>query len=58
MRVYSSVTQLIGRTPLLELTAYRRENGLPGRIFAKLEMMNPGGSLTDRSALAMVEDAE
>ena len=58
MRVYSSVTQLIGRTPLLELTAYRRENGLPGRIFAKLEMMNPGGSLKDRIALAMVEDAE
>lgn len=58
MKAYSSVTQLIGHTPLLELTTYRRENDLPGRIFAKLEMMNPGGSLKDRIALAMVDDAE
>lgn len=58
MRISTSITDLIGRTPLLELTIAQREYNLRARILAKLESFNPGGSLKDRIALAMVADAE
>ncbi|OLZ50157.1 cysteine synthase A [Amycolatopsis keratiniphila] len=54
--IYPSVTDLIGRTPMVELTKFGAD--LPARIIAKLESFNPGGSVKDRIALAMIEDAE
>ena len=56
--IYASVTQLIGRTPLLELTNIEKEDGLKARVLAKLEGCNPAGSAKDRVALSMVLDAE
>lgn len=58
MRVHESITDLIGGTPLLELTNLERENGLEARILAKLELFNPAGSVKDRIARAMIDDAE
>ena len=58
MNVYKSVSQLIGKTPLLELTNIEKELGLKSRIYAKLEYFNPAGSVKDRVALKMIEDAE
>ena len=49
-KIYASTEELIGRTPLLELTATAREEGLAGRVLAKLECFNPGGSAKDRAA--------
>ena len=57
-KIYASTEELIGRTPLLELTATAREEGLAGRVLAKLECFNPGGSAKDRAAKAMLDDAE
>jgi cysteine synthase A len=57
-RIYTSAAQLIGRTPLLELTNLEQAYGLEARLLAKLESFNPGGSAKDRVALAMIEDAE
>ncbi|HOA32940.1 MAG TPA: pyridoxal-phosphate dependent enzyme, partial [Clostridia bacterium] len=48
---------MIGRTPLLEVTNIEKEFGLHGRIFAKLEYFNPAGSVKDRIAVAMIEEA-
>lgn len=56
--IYTSITQLIGKTPLLELTRYQKALGLKGRVVAKLECFNPGSSAKDRIALAMIQDAE
>ena len=56
--IYTSVDQLIGRTPLLELTHVEREEGLKARVLAKLEYLNPAGSVKDRVAKAMIDDAE
>ena len=56
--IYTSVEQLIGETPLLELTHLEQACGLKARLLAKLESFNPGGSAKDRVALAMVEEAE
>ena len=56
--IYMSADQLIGRTPLLELTHLERELGLEARLLAKLEYLNPAGSVKDRVAKAMIEDAE
>ena len=58
MNVYKSVTELVGRTPLLELTRIEKEENLEAKLFAKLELFNPGGSVKDRVAKAMIEDAE
>lgn len=58
MRTYQSITDLIGATPLLELKNYEAENGLNATILAKLEYFNPAGSVKDRVAKAMIEDAE
>ena len=57
-RIYTSADQLIGRTPLLELTHIEKKFGLNARVLAKLEYFNPGGSVKDRVALAMIDDAE
>ena len=58
MRVYRKITDLIGGTPLLELTNYEKANGLNAKIYAKLEYFNPAGSVKDRIAKAMLDDAE
>ena len=57
-RVYTSADQLIGRTPLLELSRLERALGLEARVLAKLEFFNPAGSVKDRVARAMLDDAE
>ena len=56
--LYTSSQQLIGNTPLLELTGIEAALGLQARLLAKLEYLNPAGSVKDRVALAMIEDAE
>ncbi len=57
-RIYTSVDQLIGGTPLLELTHIEREEKLDAKLLAKLEYFNPAGSVKDRVARAMIDDAE
>ena len=57
-RIYTTADQLIGGTPLLELTHIEKALGLEAKILAKLEYFNPGGSVKDRIAKAMIEDAE
>ena len=57
-RIYASVDQLIGKTPLLELTHLEKKFQLKAKIFAKLEYFNPAGSVKDRVAKAMLDDAE
>ncbi len=57
-KIYTSADQLIGHTPLLELTHLEKELGLEAKILAKLEYFNPAGSVKDRIAKAMIEDAE
>ena len=56
--IYTSAAQLIGHTPLLELTHLEKKYDLKARLLAKLEYFNPAGSVKDRVALAMIEDAE
>ena len=58
MSIYTSADQLIGKTPLLELTHIEKEYGLGARIAAKLEYFNPAGSVKDRIAKAMIDEAE
>lgn len=58
MTVYKSATDLIGNTPLLELTNWEKAQGLEATVLAKLEYFNPAGSVKDRIGLAMVNDAE
>lgn len=58
MKVYKSITDLIGNTPLLELVKTEKVNNLYAKIFAKLEYFNPAGSVKDRVAKAMIDDAE
>ncbi|MDR2499987.1 MAG: cysteine synthase A [Treponema sp.] len=57
-RIAGKLTELIGNTPLLELSSYGKDLGVRGRLVAKLEYFNPLGSVKDRIALAMIEDAE
>ena len=57
-KIIKNVTELIGHTPLLELVNFEKEEGLKATILAKLEYFNPAGSVKDRIALAMIEDAE
>ncbi|MCI5486081.1 MAG: cysteine synthase A [Clostridiales bacterium] len=57
-KIYTSADQLIGKTPLLELTHIEKEQGLEATILAKLEYFNPAGSVKDRIAKAMIDDAE
>ncbi|MGN1307298.1 MAG: cysteine synthase A [Faecousia sp.] len=57
-KIYTSADQLIGKTPLLELVHIEKEEGLQARILGKLEYFNPAGSVKDRIAKAMIDDAE
>ncbi len=57
-RIYTSADQLIGATPLLELTHIEKAQNLQAKVLAKLEYLNPAGSVKDRVALAMIQDAE
>ena len=58
MKIYKKATELIGNTPLLELGNYEKAHGLEATILAKLEYLNPAGSVKDRIALAILDDAE
>lgn len=58
MKIYESVTELIGNTPLLEVKNLEREEKLKAKVLVKLEYFNPAGSVKDRVALSMIEDAE
>ncbi len=58
MGIYQKITDLIGGTPLMELGNYERKNGLEATVLAKLEYFNPAGSIKDRIARAMLDDAE
>ena len=57
MKVYQNITELVGGTPLLDITGYLGED-LPAKLYAKVEAFNPAGSVKDRIAKAMIEDAE
>ena len=57
-KIYTSAEQLIGHTPLLELARLEKAEGLSAHLLAKLEYLNPAGSVKDRVARAMIEDAE
>ena len=57
-KIYENLTALIGRTPLVELKQIEKVEQLQARLIAKVEYFNPGGSVKDRIALAMIEDAE
>lgn len=57
-RIYKGVTELVGHTPLMEITNVEREQQLKARLLVKLEYLNPAGSVKDRVARAMIEDAE
>lgn len=58
MKIYKNVTELIGKTPLVELGQFNKKHGLKAKILAKLEYFNPAGSVKDRTALGMIRDAE
>lgn len=58
MKIYENVTELIGKTPLMEVKNLEKEFGLRARVLAKLEYFNPAGSVKDRVALSMIEEAE
>lgn len=58
MKIYEKITDLIGSTPLMELKNFEKENNLDAKVVAKLEYFNPAGSVKDRIALAMLDDAE
>lgn len=56
--IYTNIVQMVGKTPLMELTKIEEKYGLKSRILAKLEFFNPAGSIKDRVAVSMIEDAE
>lgn len=58
MKIYKDVTELIGKTPLMELKNYEQKVGAKATILAKLELFNPAGSIKDRAAYEMIDDAE
>ena len=57
-KIYKSVSQLIGKTPILELNNIKKSHNINANIFAKLECFNPAGSAKDRVALSIINDAE
>ena len=57
-KIYSSIAELVGNTPLVELGNYEKQHDLHARVLAKLEYFNPSGSVKDRAALSMILDAE
>ena len=58
MKVYNSVTEMVGNTPILKLNRIIAKENLSFHLFGKMEMMNPAGSAKDRVGLAMIRDAE
>ena len=56
--IFKSADELVGKTPILELTNYDKAHGLDAKILAKLEYFNPAGSVKDRIAKGMIDDAE
>ena len=58
MKVYNSVTEIVGNTPILKLNRIIAKENLSFHLFGKMEMMNPAGSAKDRVGLAMIRDAE
>ena len=58
MKIYNSISELVGHTPLLRLNNIEKENGLSAKLLAKIEYFNPAGSVKDRAALEMINDAE
>ena len=58
MAIYKSALDLVGKTPLLEVQNFEKENNLEATVLVKLEYLNPAGSVKDRIAKAMIEDAE
>ena len=58
MKIYNSVADLVGRTPLVEISRFAKKHRINARLLVKLEMLNPAGSAKDRAALYMLEDAE
>ena len=58
MSIYNAITELIGKTPIMKLGRYASLKNLNAEIYAKLEYFNPAGSVKDRIALAMLNDAE
>ena len=58
MKIYKTVDELVGKTPLLELSHIEEYKNLEAKIYAKMEYFNPAGSVKDRIAKAMIEDAE
>lgn len=57
-KIYSSIAELVGNTPLVELGNYEKQHDLHARVLAKLEYFNPSGSVKDRAALSMILDAQ
>ena len=57
-KIYKSITELVGHTPLVELGNYEKKHNLKARLLGKLEYFNPSGSIKDRAALNMIEEAE
>ena len=57
-KIAKNLTELIGNTPLLELSNYNKSNNLQAKVIAKLEYFNPGGSVKDRIGYSMIKDAE
>ena len=58
MKIYKSITELIGKTPLFEVSNIEQDKQLKARVLIKLEYFNPAGSVKDRAALSMIEEAE
>ena len=58
LKVYESISELVGKTPLIELKNFERNNGLKARVVAKAEYFNPAGSAKDRIAKMMIDEAE
>ena len=58
MKIYNSFSEIIGNTPLLRLNNFKKAHSLEAEVYAKLEFMNPAGSIKDRAALKMIDDAE
>lgn len=58
MKIYKDVTELIGKTPLMELNNYQKDTGSKAKLLAKLEFFNPAGSIKDRPAFEMIDEAE
>lgn len=57
-KIYRSITELVGKTPLLELANYEKKHDLSAKLLVKLEYFNPNQSIKDRTALNMIEEAE